>query len=228
MKKIENFPVILSLIGLIADIIAIITFYDNMLNPLAIGEAGNLTILIIVYIIMTYSWFTFSWYVSKKSFMKINEQESSNKRIITKTTIGIGFFLLPLSITLSILKSEVVYLFIHLLIWVVVYINIRLLLPVIFPEFEKYLKKQTLFSFVFGEGLDYSGRWICKVPYKSTSAKKEFEVDDFIVVFEREHLGDGWVTNNFWYNSANKIKGKIDYTELDTYWEKQGDTMKRE
>ena len=227
MKNIENFPMILSVIGLIADIIAIIMFYNNLLNPLEIRDEGNLTIIIIIYIVMTYSWFTFSWYISKKSFMKINEQESTNKKIITKTTIGIGFFLLPLSITLSILKNEVVFLFIHLLIWIVVYTSIRLLIPVVFPEFEKFLKKQTLFSFIFGEDLDYSGRWICKIPYKSTSAKEDFKVDDFIVVFEREHLGDGWVTNNFWYNSTNKIKGKIDYTELDTYWEKKDDIMKR-
>jgi|GEM_PF-4519621 len=223
-SRIDKFPLILSGIGLLADSITIYVFYQNSQSTSDSSEINPLSIVLLLFI-MTYSWFTISWFIAKNSLRKISFDKKGNRKIITKTTFGVGFFLAPLTISLSILSDDYIYLLIHLIIWIVVYSSLRLLITVIYPEFEVFMMEKTILA-KLDNSLEYSGQYICKIPYTSPTSKEKFEKGDFIKVFEREHLGDGIVTDKFWYNSKNGIQQKIQHTELDTYWKLEKEEKK--
>lgn len=147
-NRFDIVPVILSIIGLIADCITIIIFYSNLNLANQTTKINDLSIVIIMFV-MTYSWFTISWFIAKNSFRKL--KEIKNHVILTKTTFGVGFIVLPLSISLTYLRSSVDYIWLHILIWIIIYSASRLLMPVFYPEFAKYMKRTNHFQDFIGD-----------------------------------------------------------------------------
>ena len=212
-SNIDKFPVILSLIGLLADIITIAVFYSNFSTQGA--QQINELSIVVIYFVLTYSWFTISWSISKSAYNKI--RDSSNPLILTKSTFGVGFFVLPVSISIAILKVDSTFVFLHLLMWIVIYSSVRLLMPVIYPEFGRFMRKTPIF-YDFDNAMDYIGKWECTHEYISLSSQEEFKIGDFILVYEQQYVVGSGHTELFHYNSSNNGRGLIHYSEMDTYW----------
>lgn len=203
-KRKDTLPLVLAIIGIVADIIGITTFIINANNsPGQNTQLSDLS-LIVGEIIMVYSWFVLSWYFVQRHFNSLSEKKASLP-VITNTTIGVGLLLLPISILIAMVKNEPGFGFLHLLIWALVYIGIRLLLPVIYPDVVKRLTSLS-FDTVYG-------RYICQAPYESSVTKEKFKKGDFIQIYSKEVESP-----YYWYRSLNDGGGKIHYSEIETFW----------
>lgn len=218
----RNLNKILAMIGLIADIITIIVFSNNFVGATELTEF-NIWTITLFYFLLIYGWFSFAWYLSQQSYSKLeekqqnqesqeNQEEFKSPGVLRNTTIGIGSLLFPISLSLTILLKTGAYFFLHLLTGILVYIGLRLLIPVFYPDYKKYLHTEDLESSVDY----YFGKWICVTPYNGFETEEEFKKDEFIVIYE----GQGDI---YYYKSSKGTGGKIHFSELDTYWEKQED-----
>ena len=215
IQKAENiFPIILSIIGLIAYIMTILVFLeqvilDNDLNDINVWRIG------LLYFVLIYGWFTISWYYASRSFYKIEQksEEQELPSVLTNTTIGVGALLFPISLALSIMLNSVVYFFIHFLFAGLIYLGLRLLIPVVYPDYRKYLLTGDTGLVIENEWIsDYLGKWVCEVSYTGHISEEEFEKDDIIVVYDAHN------EEKLYYNSISGSSGMIHYSELDTYW----------
>lgn len=100
----------------------------------------------------------------------------------------------------------------HTLMGILVYLSLRLLIPVFYSEYKKYLHTEESISGSWVD--DYFGKWICMTPYTGIITEEQFGKDEFIVTYEGYN-------DKLRYNRSKGTTGEIHYSELDTYWRKE-------
>jgi len=99
MSKLEKFGLVTGIISLVADCIALLTFFSGIWNPTSSNSTpGELPLIYrgILALTIVYGWLSTSWALARKSFLA-REDKPEKKFLITtlSATIGIGLIVLP-------------------------------------------------------------------------------------------------------------------------------------
>jgi hypothetical protein len=179
MKK-EIVPLVLAIIGLVADIVGIFTFFysSNAQNNLGIQINASMVAYISQFILY-YFWFVATWFFVRRTYLKdINKgQYQRNRAVIRTIIIGIGIAILPVHLLLctvfgsSMFTGTLGFLFFG---GILIYESLKSLFATIYPEMITYISRV--------------GKYICIRDFQSSTFNQTTYQKNVIIEVKRKEI----------------------------------------
>lgn len=203
LKK-ETIPIVLAIIGLLADTIAIFTFIGSANAQQSLDIEVNATIVVsVAQVIIIYVWIVAAWYICRKIYeiKYANKGRHPKQNTLREAVIGIGLVLAPFHFMFELVFKD--------------YIAIGTVWFIITGSIFTYVTTKVLFLLFYDDMhffLDKTGKYICIKKIKGEEGSVVFDEGNIIEITSRTiHEGVllipmfGWVLYLTEWNTFNGI-----------------------